>query len=745
LETVGIALAGGGALGFAHVGVLLELEERGIPIDYIAGTSIGSVIGALYAAGYTAEELLELTREINWSDLFTDKPKRRSLPYDERRQDTMYSLTLGFRNAEPMLGSGVSTGQSIVELLDRLLSRYAVSGSFDRFPRPLRVVATNLVTGEEMVFAEGDLKTAVRASMAVPGAFTPVDYRGDIYIDGGWTNSLPVDRLSPFEPTHVIAVRLGTLASADELQSAPAVLDQSSQILRHQRITGNLEHADIVISPDVSAYTAASFDAALELVEIGREAAKASSEALQTLADRFASGEERQSDQSEIGAGGSPSAEQDIYVDRITFSEDAPTAATASVIRTSLMGRTTTHEIRERVYQVYESGEYRFVTYRILPSAKGASTNGSATDGRADGRADSEPANETPSDRAESYTIDIQLALKARRTTLLQAGFSFRSDLWSATAVGFMSHWNWLLRDIAVPGSRWSTSVWVGESFSAATAFRYPLGPSSAITASVFSLNRLIRFYEGRHVSSVYLAPTVGARVGAISVVLDSVEVWLEGVSQWSDLTLQTGGALDMAGEGFRVGLDLAGRADTLDRFPYPRRGTQTDTGYRLRFLPTHRKLYHTAAMSQRWYVPLFQESALMLEAKVGTDFDSGVPRFEAFAIGGLRSFHGLYTDEVSGNHLAAAAAEARIKVLELPLLAGQDLYLTIRGDVGRAWMGTYRSILTAPDLLAAFSVGLDASTIIGRAGLAVGITIDGRVSAGIAIGNQMGFPGTTP
>jgi NTE family protein len=119
-DTVGLALAGGGALGFAHVGVLLELEEMGIPIDYVAGTSIGSVVGALYAAGYSAEDILQISRETKWNELFIEEPDRRSLPYNARQRESIYSLRLGFQGTQPILEAGVSPGQSVVELLDDL-------------------------------------------------------------------------------------------------------------------------------------------------------------------------------------------------------------------------------------------------------------------------------------------------------------------------------------------------------------------------------------------------------------------------------------------------------------------------------------------------------------------------------------------------------------------------------------------------------------------------------------------------
>ena len=719
-DTVGLALAGGGALGFAHVGVLLELEEMGIPIDYVAGTSIGSVVGALYAAGYSAEDILEISRETKWNELFTDEPDRRSLPYDARRRESTYSLRLGFQGTEPILQAGVSPGQSVVELLDDLLSRYAVSGSFDRLPRPLRVIATNLRTGEEKVFSDGDLKTAIRASLAVPGVFTPVHYRGEAFIDGGWANLLPVDRLLEFEPDYIIAVRLGELASADELESAPAVLDQASQILRHRRLRENLAYADVVINPDVSDFTVASFGAATALIERGRQAARAVAPGLSRLEEqvsasaesRGASGGSRAQDYVLSQRLISPASERELAVEEIVFSRDAPPEAEQAELRTAVIGETTTKRVRDAVYSFYGTGDYRHVSYTLQPV-----------------------------DDTDGHILDVDMQVKERVATEVQGGFAYQSDLWTSTAPGFTAFGNLLLRDIWKLGSRWSTSVWLGEVLSASTHFRYPLGGNSAATAALYNVNQLVRFYEERRVTSVYSVPKLGFRPGLVSVVSDAAELRIDGLAEWVEPILRTGAVREIEADRFRVGGNAAARADTRDQFPYPRRGTETEVSYHARYLFDPSLFYHHASVTQRVYAPILEESSLLYEIKLASDFDSGLPDFEYYALGGLRSFQGLYTNELRGNHLAAVAGEARIRFLDLPFLAGQRLFVRFRIDLGGVWASTYRGIIEAPGIVAGFGIGLDADTIAGRAGLGIGVTSDGRVAAGIALGNEMDVP----
>src|SRR6056297_2735777 len=288
-KTIGLALAGGGALGFAHAGVILELEAAGVPVHYVSGTSMGSIAAALYAAGYTGQQMREIVKTTNWSELFVDTRPRRYLSYQEKRADKAFLFNLNLSPEDGLLDSGVSAVQNLVELLDRLLRGYAVSGSFDRFPRPLRIVATDLITGEEVVFNKGDLKSAIRASMAVPGVFTPLKYHEGLFIDGGWVNVLPVDAVRSMGADYIIAVNLNILSTTEEeLDSLPAVLTQSSYILRLPRLKQNLAQADLVINPDVSDYTKVSFDRALELVEEGRKAARKVIPQLKTLATEAA-------------------------------------------------------------------------------------------------------------------------------------------------------------------------------------------------------------------------------------------------------------------------------------------------------------------------------------------------------------------------------------------------------------------------------------------------------------------------
>lgn len=183
--TLGLALAGGGALGFAHVGVILVLEELGISADVVAGTSFGSIVGALYAAGYSGREMLAVVESTNWNRILYDTPTYANLDYEEKNELRHYRARLSFREGDLLLRTGASAGQRAVEFLDDLLRYHALTEDFATMPRPLAIVAADLISGEEVVLTGGDLKSAVRASIAVPGVFAPLFYDGRYLIDGG--------------------------------------------------------------------------------------------------------------------------------------------------------------------------------------------------------------------------------------------------------------------------------------------------------------------------------------------------------------------------------------------------------------------------------------------------------------------------------------------------------------------------------------------------------------------------------
>lgn len=296
---IGLALAGGGAKGAAHIGVLKTLEDLHIPVDYIAGTSMGSIIGGLYATGMTADELREALLAVDWTDALSDSPRRQDLSFRRKEDKTRYPFDLegGLRKGALRFPSGLRTGQKLGLLLQQLTLRAGGTHDFDDLPIPFRAVATDIRTGDPVVLDHGSLATALRASMAIPAVFTAVELDGLTLVDGGISNNVPVDVVRAMGADIVIAVDLRQPETEGEIASYLQVVGQLNRFLTRKNMEAQLAQADLVIRPDVTGFTTMGFDKVAALCELGREQARSQAAELQRFvvpAEEYARHRERQ-------------------------------------------------------------------------------------------------------------------------------------------------------------------------------------------------------------------------------------------------------------------------------------------------------------------------------------------------------------------------------------------------------------------------------------------------------------------
>jgi NTE family protein len=289
---VGLVLSGGGALGFAHVGALKVIDSLGIPIDYVAGTSFGGLVTGLYSVGYRSDSLLKLVDQVDWQDLFIDQPKREVLPYAEKKYTGRYHVRLPLKGFTPTFPSGVIAGQKISLLFSRWTYRYADILDFDSLPIPFRCVGVDLITGNQVVIDRGPLPVAMRATMAIPTAFTPVVYGDSLLSDGGLLNNYPVDVLKAMGADIVIGVDVsGYKFSRSDASDLFKVMDRAASIPRYQHLPGFIKMTDVYIEPDMTGYGIADFDksAVRQIVERGYSAALAMADTLTALKNYLAS------------------------------------------------------------------------------------------------------------------------------------------------------------------------------------------------------------------------------------------------------------------------------------------------------------------------------------------------------------------------------------------------------------------------------------------------------------------------
>jgi NTE family protein len=276
---IGLVLSGGGARGAAHVGVLKVLKELRVPIDYIAGTSMGAIVGGSYASGNSIDEMLIQISTIKSAELFTDKPPRKDISI-RRKQDDLRNYIgpeLGVKHGALLLPKGVVSGVGLEAVL-RNLAKIEGQRDFDTFPIPFRAVATDIETGKMVVFRSGDLASVMRASMSVPGAVAPAVIDGRVLVDGGLTRNLPVDVARDMGADIIIAVNLGTpLMRPDQINSLLGVTGQMINILTEQNVSASLallKPDDILIEPQLGDYSAGDFDHMPSTVPIGEAAAR---------------------------------------------------------------------------------------------------------------------------------------------------------------------------------------------------------------------------------------------------------------------------------------------------------------------------------------------------------------------------------------------------------------------------------------------------------------------------------------
>jgi NTE family protein len=280
--TLGLVLEGGGALGLAHVGVIQWLEEHRIPVNYVAGTSMGGLVGGVYSTGIGAAGLRQLVDNINWDEVMSGQLPYPDLAFRRKEDSRDYpnSLEFGLRKGV-QFPAGFNTGQQVSLIIDKATLPYSQIGSFNDLPIPFACVATNLVSGKPEIFRSGSLSTAMRATMSIPGVFTPVRGKDGTYADGGLLNNIPIDLAKTLGADIVLGVHLETAPlSPDANLSSFAVLGQSISVMIAANELRSMENADLMITVPLSKYNSMDFRAANLIIQAGYDAAAAKEKVL---------------------------------------------------------------------------------------------------------------------------------------------------------------------------------------------------------------------------------------------------------------------------------------------------------------------------------------------------------------------------------------------------------------------------------------------------------------------------------
>ncbi len=287
---VGLVLSGGGAKGFAHIGVLKVLEEAGVRVDYIGGTSMGAIVGSLYASGYTAKELDSLMKTFDFQVLLQDEIPRKAKPFYEKQSGEKYALSFPLQKGKIGIPKAISKGQNILNLTTDLLQHVDTIKDFSKLPIPFLCIATNIETGEQELLDSGFLPKAVQASGAFPTLLEPVEIDGKSLVDGGVVNNFPVFEVKKMGADIIIGVDLkNDFVKDEELNSAVKIINQIINFQMYKDHDKRIEMTDLYLHPNMNAYEVTSFDKLEEILKVGEDIARLNFDKFKEIANQQSS------------------------------------------------------------------------------------------------------------------------------------------------------------------------------------------------------------------------------------------------------------------------------------------------------------------------------------------------------------------------------------------------------------------------------------------------------------------------
>ncbi|MDO9274163.1 MAG: patatin-like phospholipase family protein [Lutibacter sp.] len=366
---VGLVLSGGGAKGFAHVAVLRVLEEAGVRIDYIGGTSMGAIVGGLYASGYSANQLDSIIKTTDFNKILTDDLPRKSKPFYEKENGEKYILTIPIKNRKLGMPTALSNGQSVLNLLTSLTQHVNSISDFRELPIPFVCIATNLETGKQQILNKGFLPEAILASGAFPTLLAPVEIDGKLLTDGGITNNFPVDEVKAMGADVIIGVDIQSgLQDKEELNSAVKILNQIVGFQMYKSMEHKYHSIDLVIKPKLELFNVVSFDKSKEIMAEGEFAAREKFGELKAIADRQIHVKDRKIDTKQI---------EKFSIKQIDIEGNNYYTRAYIVGKLNLKNRETTNyeKVVESINNLAATGNFDNVQYRILHEEDGCIVN----------------------------------------------------------------------------------------------------------------------------------------------------------------------------------------------------------------------------------------------------------------------------------------------------------------------------------------------------------------------------------
>lgn len=697
---VGLVLSGGGARGLAHVGVLKVLQEARVPVDVIAGTSMGAIIGGLYASGMTPDEIEREILELEWGGLFDSREPRQMLSQRRKEEDFLLSpvLRLGFRDGEFRLPSGAVSTRALETMLRRYTLPARHLATFDGLPTPFRAVATDMETGEAVVLEHGDLAGALRASMSVPGFFSPLEIDGRILGDGGLVNNLPVDVARRMGADVVIAVNIGTpLAGRDSLTSLLGITAQMVNILTEQNVRASiatLTTQDLLVQPDLGKLTSADFDRAADLVRLGAEHARSIQAALERFAvpqDAYVawSAERKQAFDQRLTHGGR------IGAMRFEGVDPARSARLARLMDTEAGQALDVQRLEGDLRRLAATGDYEQIDYRL--QGLGASRN-----------------------------EELVVSLQENRwgPNYFRIGLDLRTDFDGQGAfnlrVSHNRHW------INETGAEWRNRLQMGETLGAFTEFYQPLNTANDwfVAAWADAELRRIELFDASG-TAVAIGRRRGLKLGVdlgwplglqgnIGELRSGLVGWARRATPELVSERLSGQNLPSGTQRWQeAGLRLALVSDQLDYANFPSEGHRLRGELIYGYLKESGSDTRDFVRADTQYTQAFSWGPHTLNLGLRLALANPVPigAIDEFSLGGFQQLSGYRVGQISGNYLAFGRLTYYRR---MPWNVGVARALFLGGslELGNAW--ERRSDVRFERLRVGSSVFVGADTAVG-------------------------------
>jgi NTE family protein len=683
---IGLALSGGGARGFAHIGVLKVLRELNIPIDMIAGTSMGSVVGGLYALGYDIPKLEEVAIGVDWRELFNEKPGRKALFFPQKKTSSRYLFEVAVKGFVPDIPSGLSAGQKISNLFSLLTLPAAGVRDFDQLPIPFRAIATNIVDGSEVTLDGSQLSLAesIRASMAVPMVFTPVDYGEQLLVDGGLVKNLPVDTVKQMGADIVIAVDVSSpLRKKSDLISLFAIMDQTISLQIAQSTAAQLalakENNGIVLTPDLSEFSSADFAEAKMLIKRGEEVARAHQEQLLALTAAArplpVSSTANSSNEQKVTSTQELITIEDVVITGNVSTRDVSLLRDAGIKRGQMLK---SDDLSRRIENVFGGGFFESVKFGLERGAHGG------------------------------YVVKVEV--KERELNVIRVGVRYDDKNEGVGLAGFT------LRPASLRNSLISADLEYGGVLGIqGSLLQYRLFDSSVFfQPRAFYRDDFQHIYTGQKRVGEFKH-----RIGGFDLTLGNTFRNLGEVTgryQWRTVSFvprRTGrGFPRFSGKIASIG--LGSNLETLDRFPFPRFGDVVSLSAILadKALGGEVSYARVFAGYARYFSPALDHT-FTLGLRLGSSLGTRLPVSEEFLFGGPDYFYGYAREELRGSHIGVARAEYRYKLFELPTGIGEGTYLHFVFNTGNIWR-SWRDVERCFRLRYAGGVGLGIDSVVG-------------------------------